>query len=46
MATHKLLFEDQLETIEALFHSETTENERLRLCVKEWEGKQTGAPKL
>ena len=46
MATHKLLLEDQLDATEALFLSETIENERLRLCVKEWEGKQTGAPKL
>ena len=32
MATHNLLLEDQLEATEALFQSETIENERLRLC--------------
>ena len=46
MATHNLLLEDQLEATEALFQSETIENERLRLCVKEWESKQADASKL
>ena len=46
MATQKLLLKDQLEATEALIHSQTIENERLRLCVKEWESKQADASKL